>query len=151
MDKEQAFRLAVGMCEQGGVKYQIHPNGNQIRTLIGSAAVYIEVVGEGDLMSLRFIAIFVEGIKVADIDELELYKWVNTNNIKRWYGRVYVLEKEGGLVNLAVQEEILVANAQQAEFINSLHAMWAHADGLDDEAVAKFGGKTAKEVITGVG
>ena len=149
MDKEMAFKLAIGMCEQGKVKYQVHASNERIRTLIGSAAVYTEVAGEGDDMSYRFIAVFVEGIPVAEINELELYKWINDQNRVRWYGRVYAVDRDDATVDLYLQEEILAANVQQEEFINSLHAMWAHADSLDDEAVAKFGGKTARDVIGG--
>jgi hypothetical protein len=152
MDSETALKLAIGMCEQGDVKYQVNDAGDKISTLYGSAAVYVRTSGEGEMLSYVFGAAFVEDIPLAKIDELELFKWVNDCNARILYGRVYARRYEtDGVVtfDLIVENEILVNNVQQQEFINALRALWAHADTFDDEAVSKFGGKTAHEIIFG--
>lgn len=152
MDKETALRLAIGMCEKGGVQYQVRDgrDGEKlIATLIGSAAVYIRVTGEGNMLSYKYWAVFVENIP-ANVNELELLRWINERNRKGWYGRIFMIKRNDNQnFNLILEEEILASNVQQEEFINSLRASWAHADGQDDEAIKLFGGNTARQVIFG--
>lgn len=152
MDKDMAFQLALRMCEQGGVRYQVMdgPDGDKIiGTPVGSAAVYISVTGEGKMLSYTFFAVFVENIP-ADVNELELLRWVNDRNFRGRFGRIFLVKRyDSENFNLILQEEILASNVQQEEFINSLHAAWAHADGHDDEAVRLFGGETAHQVMFG--
>lgn len=152
MDKEMAFSLAVGMMEKGDVRYQVSNSGDEVRTLIGSAAVYMKVSGEGEMLSYAFYAAFVEDIPLTDENELELYKWINEKNAHAIYARYYIYEYESDgrrFADLRVENEILAENVQQEEFINALHALWSHTDNSDDEAVTKFGGKTAEQVIKG--
>ena len=152
MDKQMAFDLAVGMCEKGDVKYQVNNSGDELRTLIGSAVVYMKISGSDDLLSYQLWATFVEGIELNDTTELAVLRWVNSKNREKWYGRYFMIERDedgqrkGALV---VENEILAANVQQAEFLNALHALWSHADGDDEEAIGLFGGKTAEQVIGG--
>jgi len=152
MDEKMAFDLAVGMCENGGVKYQINNSGDEIRTLFGSAAVYLNVSGSDELLSYQLRATFVEDIDLNDATELAVLRWVNSKNCEKWYGRYCLVEdNEDGQRKgmLIVENEILAANVQQAEFLNALHALWNHADNADDEAAGLFGGKTAEQIISG--
>ena len=150
MDKQMAFDLAIGMCEKSNVGYDVNHSEHQIRTLIGSAAVFVDIGGSDEQLSYHLWASFVHDIELTDATEWGALRWVNRKNHENWYGRYILVERdEDGRRKgtLVVENEILVADIQQSEFINALTMLWAHANNADDEAVELFGGKTAAEVI----
>lgn len=86
---------------------------------------------------IAFWAVVAVDVRASDA----MFKWVATEGQGYDYGAVKALQRDDGLYNVLFQYNLAGESVDPMEIKNALLSVCTTADDIDDEFVAKFGGR----------
>ncbi len=148
MGPSETMDMVVGMLDRNEIEFQRRPDGDEVRVLLGTAAVFI---GTGVWDGQEIVVIhspLVLDLQLTPETTASAHFWVNQRNRETRFARFVLVDTrpdEPGATTTAfinAEHELLSADLQASELINAVEEMAAIADAVDEEAVALLGGKT---------
>lgn len=142
--KEQVQRLLVDDLELNGVKLT---RSGGFSFQVQSAEVFVDVVSKGEDPGAGTIVMIYSPVGLEVPVSPELYEYVALNSDNWYFGHLSVrLDKEApGRCYVTMSHNLLGDFMDPPEFKAALIGLASSAEDLDDQLVARFGGRRVHE------